>query len=128
MKRLILAGLIGVASIVTTACAPKVDTIDYNQRSLKLSLGMSKSDVMQVMGQPRRTDVNQERERWIYWNKALYGYTIVDNEQLATDRLTVTFVDGKVTKWGQQTLTDDILESTQKTAQAYADAAKETKK
>jgi len=93
-----------------------------------LSLGMSKNDVMQVMGAPRRTDVNEERERWIYWNKALYGYTIVDNEQLATDRLTVTFVNGKVTKWGQQTLTDDILESSQKTAQAYAEAAQGAKK
>lgn len=88
---------------------------------------MSKNDVMQVMGTPRRTDVNQERERWIYWNKAVYGYTVVDNEQLATDRLTVTFVNGKVTKWGQQTLTDDILESSQKTAQAYAEAAKGAK-
>ncbi|RYC50036.1 hypothetical protein CTN06_01950 [Pectobacterium zantedeschiae] len=76
------------------------------------------------MGAPRRTDVNQERERWIYWNKIAYGYAIVDNEQMATDRLTVTFVGGKVTKWGQQTLTDDIMESTQKTAKAYADAAK----
>lgn len=79
-----------------------------------LSLGMNKNDVMQIMGSPRRTDVNQERERWIYWNKALYGYTIIDNEQLANDRLVITFVNGKVTKWGQQTLTDDIMESSQR--------------
>lgn len=65
-----------------------------------------------------------ERERWIYWNKALYGYTIIDNEQLANDRLVITFVNGKVTKWGQQTLTDDIMESSQKSAQAYAEALK----
>ena len=58
------------------------------------------------------------------WNKALYGYTIIDNEQLANDRLVITFVNGKVTKWGQQTLTDDIMESSQKSAQAYAEAFK----
>lgn len=128
MKKLLLAAFIGLATLASTACVLKNNTIDYNQRSLQLSLGMSKSDVMQVMGQPRRTDVNQERDRWIYWNKALYGYTIVDNEQLATDRITVTFVNGRVTKWGQQTLTDDIMESTQKTAQAYADATNGSKK
>lgn len=101
-----------------SACAPKIQNTDYNQRPILLSLGMGKNDVMQIMRAPRRMDVNAERERWIYWNKALYGYTVVDNEQLATDRLTVTFVNGIVTKWGQQTLTDDMVEVTQNTAQA----------
>ncbi|HAG3415592.1 TPA: outer membrane protein assembly factor BamE [Salmonella enterica] len=128
MKKYLCAALLGLSALTITACAPTVQKIDYNQKSMLLSLGMSKNDVMQVMGTPRRTDVNQERERWIYWNKAVYGYTVVDNEQLATDRLTVTFVNGKVTKWGQQTLTDDILESSQKTAQAYAEAAQGAKK
>ena len=124
VKKLLFAALIGVSALTITACAPTVQKIDYNQKSMLLSLGMSKNDVMQIMGSPRRTDVNQERERWIYWNRTLYGYTIIDNEQLANDRLVVTFVNGKVTKWGQQTLTDDIMESSQKSAQAYAEALK----
>ncbi|UIW10347.1 SmpA / OmlA family protein [Flyfo siphovirus Tbat2_3] len=92
-------------------CANK---IDYNQKSLSLSLGMSKPEVQNVMGSPRRTDVNSERERWIYWNPVMVGFTPIDNEQLAQDRLVVTFVSGKVVKWGQQTIADDITESTQK--------------
>ena len=120
MRKLIFALMLGASALTITACAPTVEKVDYNQKSMLLSLGMGKNDVMQIMGAPRRTDVNQERERWIYWNKVLYGYSVVDNEQLATDRLTVTFVNGKVTKWGQQTLTDDMLESTQKAAQTYA--------
>lgn len=128
MRKLIFALMLGTSALTITACAPTVEKVDYNKKSMLLSLGMGKNDVMQIMGAPRRTDVNQERERWIYWNKVLYGYSVVDNEQLATDRLTVTFVNGKVTKWGQQTLTDDMLESTQKAAQTYADAAKGVKK
>ncbi len=124
MRKVLGAVLLALSVVTITACVPKVQTVDYNQKSMLLSLGMSKNDVMQVMGSPRRTDVNSERERWIYWNKAIYGYTIVDNEQLATDRLTVTFVNGKVTKWGQQTLADDVMESTQKSANAYAEALK----
>lgn len=91
-----------------------VNRVDYNQKSLDLSLGMTKQSVQSIMGQPRRTDVNQERERWIYWNPVMVGFTPVDNEQLAQDRLVVTFVDGKVIKWGKQTLADDIMDNTQK--------------
>ncbi|MDF7681497.1 cell envelope protein SmpA [Enterobacteriaceae bacterium ESL0689] len=122
MKKLLLAFTLGVSVLTITACAPTVQTVDYNQKSMLLSLGMGKNDVMQIMGAPRRTDVNQDRERWIYWNKSIYGFTVVDNEQLAVDRLVVTFVNGKVSKWGQQTLSDDVLESTQKSADAYAKA------
>lgn len=103
--------MILLSLFVLSGCANKVD---YNQKSLNLSLGMSKESVQSVMGQPRRTDVNQDRERWIYWNPVMVGFTPVDNEQLAQDRLVVTFVNGKVTKWGNQTLADDIMENTQK--------------
>ncbi|EIC82007.1 outer membrane protein assembly factor BamE [Serratia sp. M24T3] len=100
-----------VLCFFVSGCANK---IDYNKASLNLSLGMNKTDVQQIMGAPRRTDVNSDRERWIYWNKVFIGFTPVDNEQLAQDRLVVTFVNGKVTKWGKQTIADDITENTQK--------------
>ncbi|MDA5495391.1 cell envelope protein SmpA [Yersinia intermedia] len=122
LKHLAIIGLVA-GSLALSACAPSVKPVDYSQRSMLLSLGMGKGDVMQIMGAPRRTDVNPDRERWIYWNKVFYGYTLVDNEQLATDRLTVTFMDGKVAKWGQQTMTDDMLESTQKVMQASIKAS-----
>ncbi|WP_154899363.1 outer membrane protein assembly factor BamE domain-containing protein [Serratia ficaria] len=105
--------------LMLSGCANK---IDYNKSSLSLSLGMSKSQVQGVMGSPRRTDVNVDRERWIYWNPVMVGFTPIDNEQLSQDRLVVTFTNGKVTKWGKQTLSDDIMESSQKTTQAYMDA------
>ncbi|MFP1783144.1 outer membrane protein assembly factor BamE domain-containing protein [Lonsdalea quercina] len=127
MKRFIFLTMLCVFSIVSTACAPTIQTTDYNQKSMLLSLGMTKNDVMQVMGAPRRTDVNESRERWIYWNKVVYGFSVVDNEQIASNRLVVTFVGGKVSKWGQQTMTDDIMESSQKSAQAYAEAMNKSK-
>lgn len=105
--------------LMLSGCANK---IDYNKASLNLSIGMGKSQVQGVMGQPRRTDVNSDRERWIYWNPVMVGFTPVDNEQLSQDRLVVTFINEKVAKWGKQTLSDDILESSQKTTQAYMDA------
>lgn len=125
MRKVLLAIAISVSALTLSACAPKVQTVDYNQKSMLLSLGMSKNDVMQIMGAPRRTDVNPDRERWIYWNKSVYGYTVFDNEQLATDRLVVTFIDNKVNKWGQQSMTDDMMEMSQKTIEASAKAFKQ---
>ncbi|MEI7177136.1 outer membrane protein assembly factor BamE domain-containing protein [Pectobacterium carotovorum] len=100
-----------MALFMLSGCANK---IDYNRASLNLAIGMSKSDVQGVMGAPRRTDVNTDRERWIYWNPVVVGFTPIDNEQLAQDRLVVTFINNKVIKWGKQTIADDITESTQK--------------
>lgn len=108
-----------LAAFFLTGCANR---IDYNKQSINLSLGMDKQSVSNIMGPPRRTDVNEERERWIYWNPVMVGFTAVDNEQLAGDRLVVTFKNGKVSKWGKQTLTDDMMEASQKNIQAMSAA------
>lgn len=108
--------LIVAALLIIAGCAN--NRVDYNRQSMNLSLGMSKADVQATMGLPRRTDVNEERERWIYWNPVIMGLTPVDNEQLAQDRLVVTFEKGKVARWGNQTLTADMMEASQKTIEA----------
>ena len=119
MKKFLMSALVLI--VFLTGCANR---IDYNKQSIKLSLGMDKQAVSSIMGQPRRTDVNEDRERWIYWNPVMIGFTAVDNEQLAGDRLVVTFKNGKVSKWGQQTLTDDMLEASQKNIQTMSAAIK----
>jgi outer membrane protein assembly factor BamE (lipoprotein component of BamABCDE complex) len=113
-----MRNIIAVLLFALTLAGCANNRIDYNQKSMNLSLGMSKADVQAVMGLPRRTDVNQDRERWIYWNPVMMGFTPVDNEQLAQDRLVVTFEDGKVARWGNQTLTDDMLEASQKSIES----------
>lgn len=109
--------------MVVSGCAQEKQ-INYNQKSSMLSLGMDKDQVRTVLGDPRRTEVNTERERWVYWGKVYYGYAPVDNEHLSQDKLVVTFQEGKVTKWGQQTLSDDALEMSQKTIEATTNAIK----
>ena len=108
--------LIAAALLIIAGCAN--NRIDYNRQSMNLSLGMSKTDVQAAMGLPRRTDVNEDRERWIYWNPVMMGFTPMDNEQLAQDRLVVTFEEGKVARWGNHTLTADRIEASQKTIES----------
>lgn len=113
MRALITAFL---ACLILAGCAG--NRIDYNRQSMSLSLGMSKADVQAVLGVPRRTDVNESRERWIFWNPVRYGLTPIDNESLAQDRLVVTFEQGKVARWGNQTLADDMAEASRKTMES----------
>lgn len=105
-----------VACLMMAGCAG--NRIDYNRQSINLALGMTKTDVQGIMGMPRRTDVNEDRERWIFWNPVMVGFTPMDNESLAQDRLVVTFKDGKVARWGNQTLAEDITEASQKSMES----------
>jgi outer membrane protein assembly factor BamE (lipoprotein component of BamABCDE complex) len=106
----LLAVVLG--GVLLTGCAGQ--GIDYNAASSSLQIGMSKEQVRHQLGSPRRTDVNAERERWIYWSPAVYGFTPVDSEVLAADRLVVTFREGGVTQWGNQTMQADALEMSSK--------------
>ncbi|EJE4150240.1 outer membrane protein assembly factor BamE [Vibrio metschnikovii] len=108
MKRFFL---VFICSLMFLGCAQK---INYGQSSLNLELGMTKQEVVGVLGTPRRTDVNDERERWYYWNPTQMGLASVDNEMLSSDKISVTFKDGKLTKWGSQNYMDDVMESQQK--------------
>ena len=112
-------------SVFMVGCASRVD---YNRKSIDLAIGMNKSEVRAVMGEPRRTDVNEERERWIFWNSAIIGFTPIDNETLSQDRLVVTFVEGKVTRWGNQTYMDDAAEISRRTMESSMTLIKETQK
>lgn len=106
----LLAAIFGCVLLV--GCAAK--GIDYNAASSSLQIGMSKEQVKGQLGAPRRTDVNADRERWIYWSPAVYGFTPIDNEALASDRLVVTFKEGAVTQWGNQTMQADAMEMSSK--------------
>lgn len=117
--------LVLAAAALVVGCANK---IDYNSSSRQLGIGMNKAEVSAVLGDPRRTDVNEERERWIYWNRTIVGFTPIDNEMLSQDRLVVTFKDGKVTRWGNQTLSDDMAEASQKAINSSYKAAREMQK
>lgn len=99
--------------------------IDYNRSSLDLEIGMSKMDVQGLMGPPRRTDVNEDRERWIFWSPVVIGFTPMDNEHLAQDRLVVTFRGGKVVRWTNQTLSDDMLEASERMLESSHKAVRE---
>lgn len=97
---------------------------NYGEASLNLQLGMTKGEVLDYLGKPKRTDVNESRERWFYWNPEMIGFTPVDNEMLASDKLIVTFEDGVVTDWGNNAMMKDAIDAQQQVIESYKSDSK----
>lgn len=114
MKFYLLVGIF----ILVSGCA---SSTNYGKKSLLLDLGMSKAAVVSILGEPKRTDVNSEREKWVYWNPQIYGFTPVDSEILSEDKLILTFVDGNLSKWGRGADLGDIVESSHDMQKALLD-------
>tara|TARA_B100000700_G_scaffold331006_1_gene460719 strand:- start:3097 stop:3474 length:378 start_codon:yes stop_codon:yes gene_type:complete len=108
-----------IGAITFLFLAGCANTIDYGKSSLSLELGMAKSDVLELLGKPKRTDVNENRERWFYWNKEVIGFTTLDNEMLASDKLVVTFKNGQVVDWGKNSFMKDAVDAQQRMMENY---------
>lgn len=96
MKHLWIAAVLLFAGCAT---APS-----YSDKALKLEMGMSKSEVVDLFGRPKKTSARTQDgeiiERYSWWAPKRIGFSSVDNEMISTDRIAVKFVDGKVTEWG----------------------------
>ncbi len=101
MKRILVLllcfGLVGCATVPS-----------LGEKSTLLKVGMSKSEVTQLLGVPKTTSVNKTDdgivEKWSYWVKKMVGYVMFDDPNLAGlgNRLTVTFKNDVVQSWGDQ--------------------------
>lgn len=91
-----------LALLFLSACAST--SINYAQEASKINLGMSKSDVLAILGTPKKTSMRKVGdvvvEEMSYWSKTIVGFSTLDNEALAQDRVTVVLEDGVVTEYG----------------------------
>ncbi len=84
--------------------------ISLGERSLNLKVGMSKEQVWSLLGKPQTTSAEGNRETWQYWQNTFSGrwldsLVLIPGDPMfspAYDRLSVSFVDGKLDSWGDQ--------------------------
>jgi outer membrane protein assembly factor BamE (lipoprotein component of BamABCDE complex) len=102
----IFLGLLGCATVPS-----------LGEKSTSLKVGMTKSEVTQVLGAPKTTSVKQlddgVQEKWSYWTKTVIGFTVFDDPNLAGSghRLTVTFKNDVLQSWGDQLDMSNIMEN-----------------
>lgn len=98
MKKIVLF----LTMLTLSACAS--NNINYAQEASKITLGMNKNEVIAVLGAPKKTSMRKSGdvviEELSYWSKTMVGFTPMDNEALAQDRVTIVLEDGVVTEYG----------------------------
>lgn len=113
-----------VSFLILTGCAT---IVPYNQKAMNLQLGMTKQDVVSLLGTPKKVSARQTsngvEEKYSYWGLSRVGYVTMDNEVLSQDRLYVTLLNGKVIEWGDKydpsSIMDKSLEMSQKNIDQY---------
>ncbi len=109
MKNLILV----FTCLLIIGCA----TTSIGKKSAMLRIGMTKDEVIEILGTPKTTSVKEKSdgvvEKWSYWSKMFYGTIILDDPNMAGagNRITVTFKNELVSSWGDQLDYSDIMEN-----------------
>lgn len=100
-------------------------TIDYTSKAMNVSMDMTKEQVLSLMGPPKRVSARKSNdgliERFSWWSPKVIGFTPIDNEIIATDRVFVRFLNGKVMEWGDKY---DFSESIEKSQEVQAEMLK----
>jgi hypothetical protein len=100
-------------------------TQNYTSKAMTVSMDMTKEQVIALMGVPKRVSARKINdglvERLSWWSPKIIGFTPIDNEMLATDRVFVRFLNGKVVEWGDKY---DFSESMEKSQEAQTEMLK----
>lgn len=100
-------------------------TENYTSKAMKVSMDMTKEEVIAFMGVPKRVSARKSNdglvERFSWWSPKIIGFTPIDNEMLAADRVFVRFLNGKVVEWGDKY---DFSESMEKSREAQTEMLK----
>jgi outer membrane protein assembly factor BamE (lipoprotein component of BamABCDE complex) len=129
MKKIILTSIIALLLGTTGCSTQQVKPVSYNQKALNLKVGMTKDEIINLLGTPKKVSAIKTpeglEEIYSYWgiSRLVYSYAPIDNEALSQDRLAVTFLDGKVTQWGDKfdptVIANQTLKTIQQTSQQY---------
>ena len=107
--------------LLLSGCA----TVNYTSKAMGVTMDMTKEQVVALMGPPKRVSARKSNddliERFSWWSPKVIGFTPIDNEMIATDRVFVRFVNGKVVEWGDKY---DFSESIEKSREAQAEMLK----
>lgn len=99
--------------------------VNYASKAMGVTMDMTKEQVVALMGPPKGASARKSNddliERFSWWSPKVIGFTSFDNEMLATDRVFVRFMNGKVVEWGDKY---DFSESIEKSREAQVEMMK----
>ena len=101
----ILSGALFLAAGVA-GCSTPWGTIRRNiENSRKLRVGMTKAQVLEIMGEPIRDEKFCEPDIWYYYNDMVWGDGLITEDEC----MPLVFENGKLVGWGNDYLIDHRL-------------------
>ena len=92
----VLLGAIAV-SLTSGGCATPWGTIRRNiENSRKLRVGMTKAQVLEIMGEPIRDEKFCDPNIWFYYNEMVWGDGLITEDEC----MPLVFENGKLIGWG----------------------------
>ena len=90
--------LVSFVIIVTLFSSCNYRIIKKNKENLKsLHIGMSKQEVLDLMGEPLKGEVYNTKNVWYYFTEVKWSDGAITRDECTP----IYFVDGKVAGWGQ---------------------------
>ena len=92
----VLSGAIALV-LVAGGCSTPWGTISRNiENSRNLRVGMTKAQVLEVMGEPIRDEKFCEPDVWFYYNEMVWGDGLITEDEC----MPLVFENGKLIGWG----------------------------
>ena len=101
----VLLGAFGLVSGIS-GCSTPWGTVSRNlENSRNLRVGMTKAEVLKVMGEPIRDEKFCEPDIWFYYVEMVWGDGLITEDEC----MPLVFENGKLIGWGNQFRIDHRL-------------------
>ena len=102
MRSLIIMTVFFTGILLLCGCNTSLDHAQKNmENSSRLRVGMTKSEVLEIMGEPLRNEVFNKPDLWYYYVEQVWADGLVTEDEC----LPLVFEQGKLTGWGRIYLT-----------------------
>ena len=109
MKKILLIWLVFVAGCSGSPIQTQSEAEKNRKAMISLSPGITKNDVLEIMGKPRKTELYISKGDNIeYWFYLIEGTTIHDRRMIETNFTPLVFVNDELIGWGSRYLDEDI--------------------
>jgi len=109
MKKIIFISLVFVAGCPGSPIQTQSEAKRNRKAMISLSPGITKNDVLEIMGKPRKTELyiskGDNLEFWFYLTE---GTTIRNRRMIETNFTPLVFENGKLIGWGNRHLDEHI--------------------
>ena len=109
MKKILLISIVFIAGCPGSPVQTEWEAGKNRKAMISLSPGITKNDVVEIMGKPRKTELYiSEGDNTEFWFYLIEGTTIHSKRLIETNFIPLVFENDKLIGWGSRYLDEHI--------------------